>query len=139
MLRERLDRLERLLAAGSLPVGQQLRLVKSRPFGHERQGTTRQRTCDQLAVECDRGGVAAVPSVEVRPSVDALVPLHPDPDPVEEADPRHAKTLRATDDGRRRWGRQTSRENGVVARVKAGAVKIVVDAHEGQSGKPPRS
>jgi hypothetical protein len=36
--------------------------------------------------------------VEVRPGVDALVPVHPDGDPVEEADPRHRDTLRAATD-----------------------------------------
>jgi len=35
MLRQRLDRLEWLVAAGPVPVGSQLSVVESCPFGHE--------------------------------------------------------------------------------------------------------
>src|SRR5207245_4947148 len=50
-------------------------------------------------VEADRRGLTRVAGVEMRPSVHALIPVHPDRDPVEEADPRHVPTLRAPADG----------------------------------------
>src|SRR5919108_1535735 len=40
----------------------------------------------QLPGEVDRCGLASVASVQVRPRMHSLVPVHPDRDPVEEAD-----------------------------------------------------
>jgi pimeloyl-ACP methyl ester carboxylesterase len=37
--------------------------------------------------------------MEMRTSVRSLVPVHPDRDPVEEADPRHTETVRTAADG----------------------------------------
>src|SRR5207244_12978332 len=51
-----------------------------------------------LTVEIDRRDWAGVASVEGRASIRVFVPVHPDRDPVEEADPRHAETLRAVAD-----------------------------------------
>src|SRR5947208_14051217 len=98
VLRKRLDGLEGLFAASTLPVGLQLVAVEERPFGHERTRAGRQRSGDQLTVEIDRRDLARVASVEVRASMRAFVPVHPDRDPVEETDPRHAETLRAVAD-----------------------------------------
>lgn len=94
MLRQRINRLERLLTASSLPIGDQLILMQSRPLRHKCQRAPRQRPRDHLACEIDRRGFTRIASVEMRPRVCAFVPLHPDRDPVEETDPRHSRTLR---------------------------------------------
>src|SRR5438552_13991883 len=83
ILRKRLDRYERLLAACSLPVGEQLVVVELSPLSYQRKRAVRQRAGDELTVECDRGGSAGVPGVEVRAGMGTLVPVHPDRDPVE--------------------------------------------------------
>src|SRR2546427_276498 len=87
MLGQRIDGLEGLLAPGPLPVRKQLLAMDGRPFGNERECTSRQRAGDHLAREIDRRGLAGVARVEVRTGVDTFVPVNPDRDPVEEADP----------------------------------------------------
>lgn len=59
----------------------------------ERESAARKRTCDHVAVEPDRCLLTGVARVEVRPSGNALVPIHPGRDPVEGADARHGSTL----------------------------------------------
>src|SRR5215211_6914622 len=86
--------------------------------------------------------------MEVSARMRALVPVHPDRDPVEEADPRHVETVRTAADGARRSSgplrtapRRGSEplprrvvENRAMARSKAPPVKIIIDVHERQSG-----
>src|SRR6184192_2850779 len=98
MLRKRLDWLERLFPARPLPVGLELVAMEDSPFDHERTCTGRQRPGDQLTVEIERCGLPCVPGVEMRAGMHALVPVHPNPDSVEKANPRHAETLRAAPD-----------------------------------------
>lgn len=69
----------------------QLALVEASPLGYERKRAVGKRPGKQFAVQIDRGDLARVPSVEVRASVHTLVPVHPDRDPVKEADPRHTE------------------------------------------------
>src|SRR5438128_5595449 len=99
MLRQRVDRLERLFTPGTLPVGEPLLPMECSPLGDHGEGAARQRAGHELPVEADRRGLTRVAGVEMRPSVHALIPVHPDRDPVEEADPRHVPTLRAPADG----------------------------------------
>src|SRR6266511_4237454 len=94
MLGERVDRLERLVTARAFPVREQLLVVERRPFGDESERAPWQLAGDQLTLEIDRSGVARIARVEVWARVHALVPVHPDCDSVEEADPRHSPTLR---------------------------------------------
>src|SRR5436190_24287445 len=54
MLGEWVDRLERLLAARSLPVSEQLVFVQRCPLGDERERASRERAGDQLAGELRR-------------------------------------------------------------------------------------
>jgi DNA-binding CsgD family transcriptional regulator len=68
--------------------------MQGRPLAHESKGARRKRTCDKLALEVDRSGLTDVPGVEMRPCVCSFVPIHPDRDPVEEAEPRHAASVR---------------------------------------------
>jgi hypothetical protein len=91
ILRKRLDWPKGLFPPRSLPVCVQLVLVKARPLAHERKRTVGERPGEQLTVQIDRGDLARVPGMEVRASVHALVPVHPDRDPLKEADPRHAE------------------------------------------------
>jgi len=60
-----------------------------------------------------------------------LVPVHPDRDPVKEADPGHAETVRTAADGA---AETAVVENAPMARSKVPPVKIVIDVHERQSG-----
>jgi hypothetical protein len=90
MLRQWLDRLERLLAASPLPIGHQLILMEGGPLGYESERASRQRAGDHLAGEVDRCGLTRVARMEMWTRMGALVPIHPDRDAVEEADPRHA-------------------------------------------------
>src|SRR5712692_7003905 len=66
MLRQRLDRLERLITTSPLPVGDQLVVMDDRPLSHERKGATRYRAGDQFTGEIDRRGLARITGVEMR-------------------------------------------------------------------------
>lgn len=98
MLRQRLDRLEGLVSPSPLPVGEQLILMERGPLHGESERAWWKRAGDQLAVDSDRGRSTGVTGVEVRLSVRAFVPVHPDRDAVEEADPRHIPRPEAPDD-----------------------------------------
>src|SRR5947209_6939577 len=94
-LAERLNRPQRLMSAGALPVLSQFPLVFTAPFGHEPQRTRRQSPGDDgHRLDVDRGLVLRVARVKVRTSemVD-LVVIEPNRDPVEGADPRHAPMM----------------------------------------------
>jgi hypothetical protein len=99
MLRKRWNGLQRLFPASPLPVGAQLVPMEESPLGHKRPGAGRQRSGDQLTIEIDRSDMACIAGMKVRASMRALVPVHPDRNPIEETDPRHAETLRAAADG----------------------------------------
>ncbi len=73
VLGQRLDRLERLLAASPLPVREQLVLMHGRPLGHEAERAQWQRAGDHVAREVDRRSVTRVAGVEMRASVRSLV------------------------------------------------------------------
>ena len=91
ILRKRVDRLQGPFPPSSLPVCVQLVPAEASPLGDERKRTVGERAGEQLAVQIDRGDLARVPGVEVRASMHALIPVHPDRDSVKEADPRHAE------------------------------------------------
>ena len=90
-LPERFDRLKRLMASRSLPVGVQLLAMSIRPIAHEPQSPWWQLAGQHgQCLEFDRRLVFGVPGVEMRsPAVMDLVVVHPHDDPVERAEPRH--------------------------------------------------
>jgi hypothetical protein len=67
------------------------------PLSDQRESASRQKARDYLASEVDRCHVTRVPRMEMRARMRALVPVHPDRDPV---DPRHP--VNGTGIGRRR-------------------------------------
>lgn len=102
LLAERLYGLERLVAAGTAPVLAQLGLVYIRPFDHETQGARRELAGYDLEVfDVDGSLVVSIRRVKVRSTeMVALVVIHPDHDPVERADPRHALIVAEPSDTR---------------------------------------
>src|SRR5450755_5144348 len=86
ILRQRLDRLQRLVASGSFPVLSKLGAIQLGPLGGQRSRSSGQLTDDRLAVDRHRCGPSRVAGMKVRPGMVALVPEHPDRDPVERAD-----------------------------------------------------
>jgi hypothetical protein len=94
MLGERIYGLKRLISPGTLPIRLKLLSVQLGPFLHEQERPPRKRTGDQHAVQVDGCGLTRIPRVEMWARVPALIPVHIDRDSVEEADPRHAATVR---------------------------------------------
>jgi hypothetical protein len=88
VLPERLDRLERLMAASELPVLVELGLMLPGTLDDDPHRSRRELASDDCeTLDVDRGFVVAVTSMEVRPAemVDLIV-IHPDHDPVERTD-----------------------------------------------------
>jgi hypothetical protein len=93
MLRQRVDRHERLECLGEIPVLGELLGVKSRPVADEPQRAWRQRPAEHTpSPEFDLSDVLTVLRVEVRRRVVGAV--HPDHDAVEGGQSRHAVIVR---------------------------------------------
>src|ERR1700720_4061277 len=95
MLRQSTDRLQWLVSSRALPVRRQLALMQGRPLCDQRKRPPWKRARDHSTREIDRRGLPGVAAMELLTCVSALVPIHPDGDPVESADPRHASTIRS--------------------------------------------
>jgi hypothetical protein len=89
ILGEWLDRFERLMVPGSVPVCEQLAAVQRGPFADETKRARRKGAAEDLAVDADRRRMVPVLRMEVGDRMIALVPLDLDHDPEEGADPRH--------------------------------------------------
>jgi hypothetical protein len=88
MLRQRLDRNERLERLGPLPVVGQLVGVQRRPLTNKPERTRRQRTVENLKrAKLDLGDVLAVLRVEMCRRM--VRSVHPDHDPVERSQAGH--------------------------------------------------
>jgi hypothetical protein len=91
ILGKRSDPFERFTEPGPLPVGQELLLVKPRPLEYQSLSATRELSGqDPGTVDGYGSPHTSVPSVEVRNRMVVVIPVHPDDDPVEGADPGHA-------------------------------------------------
>ncbi len=88
MLRQRLDRNQRLQRLGALPVVCELLRMRACPFADEAQSARRQRPVEDAdGFKLDLGEMLPVLSVEVRRGM--VGSIHPDHDPVEGGETGH--------------------------------------------------
>jgi hypothetical protein len=95
ILGEGLDWKEAFVLPCARPVGEQLVLVKARPFLDQPYSAGRQTPCEHASVDGDRRALPGVFGVEMRDRMVALSPVHRNHDSVEVADPRHYDALSA--------------------------------------------
>ncbi len=90
MLRQWRNRDQRLPILGPRPVGGKLLLVLGGPFHNQAQLSRRQRAAKhRQGLDAEGGLGIPICSMEVRWAM--LAPAHADDDPIEDADPRHAR------------------------------------------------
>jgi len=80
--------MDRLPVPGQFPVGEQLPSMEAGPQ-HQTERPTVELTGEEYTVHCDGGLLLRLNGVEVRDGMVALVPVHIDGDPVEEAHSGH--------------------------------------------------